>query len=149
MIFDNLKNKDSYLALPEIAAALRYLSSLNLETLPTEKKELGNCMFAFSEALTTKPAAQCCFEAHRRFIDVHCTFSGCEVISYGEVGDMAEVAPYSAEKDIAFYEGVPKGFCEIYPGDFMVCWPQDAHRPSQMKDVPGALRKVVVKIPVE
>lgn len=34
-------------------------------------------------------------------------------------------------------------------GDFMVCFPSDAHKVGMMNTVPGMVKKVVVKIRVE
>lgn len=50
---------------------------------------------------------------------------------------------------IGFYEGCESGSYLLKTGDFMVCFPSDAHKVGMMNTVPGMVKKVVVKIRVE
>ena len=57
--------------------------------------------------------------------------------------------PGDKDKDIGFYEGCESGSYLLKTGDFMVCFPSDAHKVGMMNTVPGMVKKVVVKIRVE
>ena len=50
---------------------------------------------------------------------------------------------------IAFYKGSASGRYLLNPGDFMVCYPSDAHMVAIMENKPENIEKVVVKIKVQ
>ena len=54
--------------------------------------------------------------------------------------------PYAPEKDIEFLTGSADGYYELKPGQFMVCFPSDAHKVAMMKGRPEDVRKIVFKI---
>ena len=57
--------------------------------------------------------------------------------------------PFSQEKDIGFYTGQESGRYLLKPGDFMVCYPSDAHKVAMMNEKPETVKKIVVKIKVK
>ena len=42
--------------------------------------------------------------------------------------------------------GEPIGTVNLYEGDFLVCMPQDGHRPGIMTDKPETIRKATFKV---
>ena len=89
------------------------------------------------------------YEAHRKYIDVHYIVSGIEVIATADPSALAEVTPYSEEKDIAFYSGKEDGRYYLSSGQFMVCYPSDAHKVAIALGQPAPVNKIVFKIKVE
>lgn len=149
MIFDNIKNAGHYRGLPAIYKALCQLATWQAEGFPLERVELeGEDIFANPVSLTTKPVEDCLYEAHRKFIDLHFTVSGVEGISTRQVDELAPHGEFDAGKDIGFYTGEASTTCYVKPGEFMVCWPEDAHRVAMMADAPAPVHKMVVKIRV-
>ena len=89
------------------------------------------------------------YEAHLKHIDVHYIMEGIEKIATADVKNLQEKVPFDKDKDIGFYEGCESGSYLLKTGDFMVCFPSDAHKVGMMNTVPGMVKKVVVKIRVE
>ena len=150
MIFDSIQNRENYKDFPLLYRALCFLSELPEGGLPAPGTDLiPGVLFCNPVTLTTRPEAECRYEAHRNFIDVHYIVSGVEGIATADPSALTETEGYSEEKDIAFYQGPEDGRYDLKPGQFMVCFPSDAHKVCLMKDRPGAVEKVVFKIKAE
>lgn len=149
MIFDSLKHKDNYKHFPALYQALNYLDSLPSRELPapTVVLEVGR-LFCNLVTFTSKPEEQCIYEAHRNFIDLHFIVSGIERIATSDLGSLTTEVPYAPEKDIEFLKGDADGYYELKPGQFMVCFPGDAHKVAMMKDKPAEVKKIVFKMKV-
>ncbi len=149
MIFDSLKHKDNYKHFPALYQALNYLDSLPSRELPapTVVLEEGR-LFCNLVTFTSKPEEQCIYEAHRNFIDLHFIVSGIERIATSDLGSLTTEVPYAPEKDIEFLKGDADGYYELKPGQFMVCFPGDAHKVAMMKDKPAEVKKIVFKMKV-
>ena len=52
-------------------------------------------------------------------------------------------APYYAEKDITFIEGLAETYVAVKPGMFAIFFPQDGHAPGI---TPDGVKKVIVKV---
>ena len=74
---------------------------------------------------------------------------GAERIATADVRSLQVKTPYSEEKDIGFFTGSASGSCLLRLGDFMVCFPSDAHKVAMMDQRPETVKKIVVKIKVE
>lgn len=147
MIFDSLKNKDNYEYFPALYRALNYLNSLPGWELPAPNVVLDeDRLFCNLVTFTTKPEEQCLYEAHRNYIDVHFIVSGVERIATADICSLTTSNPYAPEKDIEFLTGSADGYYELKPGQFMVCFPSDAHKVAMMKGRPEDVRKIVFKI---
>ena len=86
-------------------------------------------------------------EAHRRYIDIQLTLAGQEEIGWSPLADCGKPdAPYSAERDIAFYAARPQTWLAVPPGTFAIFYPDDAHAPLAGT---GELFKAVAKVAVE
>lgn len=146
MIFDNLQNRNNYKSIPYIYRALQELKKLE-GTFPesTIVYEEGS-LFANPVTLTSKPESDCIFEAHKNFLDLHYIVEGVEGIATADVTTLEEKIPYEESKDIGFYQGDADGIYYLKPGQFMICWPSDAHKVAVMQDSPAPIRKIVVKI---
>lgn len=150
MIFDSLKNKDNYKYFPALYQALNYLDSLPSWELPAPTVVLDeDRLFCNLVAFTSKPEDECLYEAHRNYIDLHFIVSGIERIATSDICSLTYEVPYAPEKDIAFLKGDADGCYELKPGQFMVCFPSDAHKVAMMKERPADVRKIVFKIKME
>ncbi len=150
MIFDSIKNKDNYKYFPALYQALNYLDSLPDRVLPAPHVDLDkDRLFCNFVAFTSKPEDQCLYEAHRDYIDLHFIVSGVERIATADVCSLTPEVPYTQEKDIEFLKGDADGYYELNPGQFMVCFPSDAHKVAMMKDRPAEVKKIVFKIKME
>ncbi|WP_454878736.1 YhcH/YjgK/YiaL family protein [Serratia inhibens] len=89
-------------------------------------------------------------EVHRKNVDVQFLVSGTELIGVAaDRGDNPIHQELLAQRDIIFYQEVAnESWLTMRPGNFAVFFPQDVHRPACINQRPGAIRKVVVKIPL-
>lgn len=149
MLFDRLAHAARYSDIPGVAEALEFLQGLPPGALPENPSGLGGGRLQVSPVrLTTRPGAECRYEAHRRFVDVHYTVRGTEKISVRPVEGLSALEPFREQEDIGFYAGGPGVDCLVGPGQFLVCWPGEAHRVGMMDTAPGPVEKVVIKIPL-
>ena len=109
MIIDKLENIEKYASLnPLFTQAIEFLKSQDLNSLEIGKTELKGKDLLVNVA-QTKPKAKedAKLETHRDFIDIQIPLSGTEVMGYTAAKDCIPAdAPYNAEKDITFFEGL-------------------------------------------
>jgi YhcH/YjgK/YiaL family protein len=160
MIIDQLKNIDSELyaglfAAPNhgsglaqrITAALRFLQTTDLASLPPGKVEIqGNQLYAMIQEYNTKPRAKGFWEAHRQYIDVQYVVQGVERMGYANLAHM-RAGEYQADKDFLSLEG-EGNFLVMPAGMFIILTPEDPHMPGIAVDEPQSVKKVVVKVAV-
>jgi YhcH/YjgK/YiaL family protein len=149
MIIDRLDNGLFYFKLNDrLHRALLYLQQTDLSALPAGKHEIeGQRVFALVEEFKTKPLDQGVWEAHRKYLDIHCVIAGREKIGYAPLKALRPSAAYDAEKDIEFFEG-SGDFLIASPGTFIMMLPQDAHKPGLSVQEPEWIKKLVMKIEV-
>ncbi len=145
-----IKDKVKYSALytninPGFKAAFAFLD----EALATPKEigryELGNGVFALVQSYDTKPVDLCKIEAHKKYIDIQCVLKGKELFGVADLGTQTIYEDKFEEKDVAFYHG-DVDLLTLTDGDFVIVFPEDAHRPQQGDG--SHVEKVVVKVPV-
>lgn len=147
MLFDSIQNKENYTDHPLIRQALDYLSSLRPGELPAPNTVLiPGVLFCNPVTLISRPETECIFEAHRKYLDLHYIIEGTEGIATSDIGALHTVTPYDEQKDITFLEGKEDGRYYLKPGQFMVCWPNDAHKVAIMDGQPVRIQKIVFKI---
>ena len=172
MIYDTMDRLNRYDGMGErFRKAFDFMRRADLDTLPVGRYPIdGSDVYAMVQAADLKESAQVSWEAHRRYVDIQFPLDGIERIDVrftnsDEVGphysaekDIAvrftnsdEVGPhYSAEKDIAFLEEKPGTRIVVRPGEWLMLFPEDAHRPCVVADEEKtSIRKVVVKVRVE
>lgn len=144
MVVDRIENLDKYASLnPLFAKAIEYLKSTDLKAQELGKVKLQGDDLVVNFAQTqpkTKEEAK--LETHDQFIDIQLPLSGVEVMGYTPRQDLPE-APYDADKDISFYQGLAESYIPVKPGMFAIFFPQDAHAPGVSSD---GVKKVIVKV---
>lgn len=147
MIFDSIHNLENYSQYSALYFVLRYLKNLKPGELPKPGTVIEEASaFLNPAAFTTKPEAECVFEAHKRYIDLHYIVTGMEKIATADVETLREKTPFDCSKDIGFYVGEKAGQYILHEGDFMVCYPSDAHMVAMMVQKPSEVKKIVVKV---
>lgn len=150
MIFDNIKNRSSYSNNPQLARVLELMAGCSADNRPSERAVLdGDKLFVNPVELTTRPEADCFFEGHRRYADVHYILSGCEVIGVNDVALLEQDGEFSTDTDFGKWHGEVKARVILRPGDFLVCYPQDAHKVAIMDGKPEPVTKLVGKIEIK
>ena len=146
MIIDNIKNAAKYSGLGAgFEAALKFLA--NYSDTATEKADLPVCdgVMVKCRPYMTKDAADCTFEAHEKYADIHFVVSGCECIGYAPI-DTLTVTDKNEEKDMIYLDGEGTNI-PLRAGDFMITLPQDAHMPCvKLGDESVFCAKLVAKV---
>lgn len=146
MVVDTLDNLEKYASLnPLFAQAVEFLKTHNLQAMEVGKTELKGKDLVVNVAQTkpkTKEEAK--LETHKEFIDIQIPLSGTEIIGYTAAKDCVPAdAPYSAEKDITFFDGLAETYITVRPGMFAIFFPQDGHAPGITLD---GVKKIIVKV---
>lgn len=149
MIFDLLENHARYDAIsPGLAAAFDYLLQTELGSLPLGRMDVqGDLLYALVQEYETRLPEQGKWEAHRRYIDVQYIYSGHERMGFAQI-DAMQVGEYLPEKDFLPMTG-EGSTVDMFPGTFVVFFPEDGHKPCLAVSRPEMVRKVVLKVAVE
>ena len=84
------------------------------------------------------------FEAHQRFLDIHLMLEGCERVEIAPPG-MLEPLHSQPENDFYAYSGQGQQKLLLTPGQFLVVFPEDAHKIKMYVDTPETVTKAVFK----
>lgn len=127
--------------------AVEFARNLPPDT-PDGKIEIdGEAMYAAVSTYTTKSPEEASFEAHRKYIDVQILLAGQERIDVTQRTDLPAEKPYDETTDAMFYTSPPTATSVLLdPGQFIVLFPHDAHRPGLSGNTPSDVRKLVIKI---
>lgn len=149
MILDRIQYRSFYCENAALNSVLEAMAAVGRDDFPSETILLdGEQAYINPVCFTTKPEAECLFEAHRRYADVHYIVEGCEKIVVSDLSGVAAKHAYNEEKDIGFYTGDQGTACVLHAGDFLVCFPQDAHKVAIAAGAPAPVKKLVGKIRV-
>lgn len=138
---------------------LAFCAGLDTASLSEGRYDLfpGEDIIVLINERVTQPAGQRPAEVHRHYAELHYVVSGGECIGYYPEDGRNEVsADLLEEKDTLLYRDrpdAPEILLPLGPGDYAVFWPQDVHRPfctrPQIGGAPEAIKKIVIKFPVE
>ena len=145
MILDSLSNIGKYVVLnPLFQDVVDYIHNNDLASKP-EGKELinGEDVFANINVIKGKTKEQAKLETHNQMIDIQIPVSDAETMGYTPRVDLKE-QPYNAEKDITFYDGLAQQYVTVYPGMFVIFFPEDGHAPAIAET--ESLKKVIFKV---
>ena len=97
----------------------------------------------------TLPVEECRFEGHQQTIDVQYTISGGELIHWAPKWELQEDGDYQASNDFQYFRDPPDHVftqTKMSPGNFVVFFPNDGHRPKIHDGEHSRIHKAVVKI---
>ncbi|MDR0988876.1 MAG: YhcH/YjgK/YiaL family protein [Prevotellaceae bacterium] len=146
MVVDTLENLEKYTALhPLFAQVAAFVKANDLHALETGKIALqGSDLVVNVQNPNGKKKEEARLETHRDFIDIQLPLSATEIMGYTPAAKCLPAdAPYNAEKDITFFEGLADSYVAIEPGMFAIFFPQDGHAPCIAQ---GPIKKIVVKV---
>ena len=130
--------------------AFQFLKTADLKELPLGKKELdGQRLFVSIDEYTTKDKSETRYESHKKYIDIQYIIDGEELIGLTTPDKVEVTEPYNDEKDITFYAFEGGDDIKVTPGNFVVFFPDDVHRPVMKATANSKVRKIVVKILME
>lgn len=85
------------------------------------------------------------WEAHRQYLDLHFMLRGPEQIDVNFIDNMAQ-KEFVEKDDFLPLEGDPNSHVVLNAGDFLLCYPADAHRTAVQVGSPAVIKKAIFKI---
>lgn len=146
MIHARLKDAPDYRGIhPLLDRALECLTPEYLAGVGTVRRDLeGDALYVTRFDYETVPEEQAFFEAHRRYLDIHVMIRGSEQVDIARPDKLEE---FTHEGDFWGYHGKAEQSIMLSPGDFLVVFPDDAHRLKiHPAGKPETVSKVVFKI---
>ena len=150
MIIDSIKSFERYKEFQTgFDKVYDFLRKHDLNTL-----ELGNhpivendvwCTISESDARDIADLPK--MEVHDSFVDVHILLEGDETIGWKDRAkcENHQMAEYNEAQDVALFDEMPEVFISCSTGNFVMCFPSDAHTPLLGS---GTIKKAVFKIRV-
>ena len=148
MIYGSLKNKDRYALSENILKALATIETYTPENYAEGKNVLdGETVFLNLFSYETKCKSDAVAEAHRKYVDVMYVVSGEETIYVKDIASLKTTKEYEEEGDYLLGE-LDDNFSAIklYPGMFLILFPEDAHAPGCNTDSKHRVQKIVGKV---
>ncbi len=149
MIFGNIQNLREYLCMEDgIFECFNYAKENNLSAYDRGCHEIDakRIFVNIVEYETVKPEDRF-WEAHREYLDVHLMLEGTERIDLNFIQNM-DVKEYAAKDDFLSMDGEKNGSVILKPGDFLVCYPTDAHRTAVAADKQENIKKAIFKVKI-
>lgn len=147
MIFGNIQHEKTYSNLEEdIIRCFDYAKANSLIDLEKGSYEIdGQDIFVNIVGYETYDKEDRFWEAHRKYIDVHLMLDGCERIDINFIENL-EQREYQEEVDFLPLDGKPNGYVELRKGDFLVCYPEDAHMTAIKVNEKEVAKKAIFKV---
>ena len=143
------KNSDalSYRGIhPNLDLALERITPEFLASVGEQRVELkGGDVYATRFTYETVPEEESFFEAHKKYLDIHIMADGSEGVEIAPPEELDEFDRVEAN-DFYAYRGPASYRLTLSPGDFLVVFPNDAHRIKMQTAGPQTVSKVVFKV---
>lgn len=147
MIVDHISNREQYYCLGEaVRTALDFFAGVGDAPLEKANLQISDDVLVKVRPMMTKPEADCSFEAHKAYADIHFLAYGTEQIGYSDIRNMKELS-YNAETDMVSVTGTGDKIT-LRPGYFLIALPQDAHMPCIAPGEPAQIGKMIAKYKV-
>jgi biofilm protein TabA len=148
MIVNHISNFNTYKGLNDkFDKAFEYIGKNNLEEMEPGFYEIeGEELFLNLVEYETKSINERVWESHKKYIDIKVIVEGNEFIGYELFDRMIIKEDYDEKDDIYLLEGSLQSKVMLEKGDFIICFPQDAHMAGMMVNGHEKVRKAVFKI---
>lgn len=150
MIAGSLYHLQRYAGInPGFDKAIAYLENLkDTKSLKAHDKIDGERVYYNFGPQTTRKETEAKYEAHRKYIDIHICLKGQERILIAPVEKLLCTEEYNPEQDVQWFEGAGKWDITLETGDFLICFPEDAHMPLLDNGKKTEVDKMIVKVAV-
>lgn len=131
---------------PNLDVALTHITPEFLESLGDERVDLipGEvwCTRFTYETVSDEDSF---FEAHEKFLDIHLMLQGSERVEIAPPETLEQFQSLP-EQDFYAYRGQAWQKLTLSPGDFLVVFPEDAHKIKMYLHEPATVTKAVFKV---
>lgn len=147
MIYGNLNHMDKYSFLDkEILDCFKYAIEKKLAEVEKGTYKIdGENIFVNVVEYETQNKEDRFWEAHKKYIDIHLMFDGNEKIAVNLI-DNLDIKEYQEKNDFVPLEGKESGYVTLTKGDFLICYPEDAHMTAIKVDNKEKIKKAIFKV---
>lgn len=147
MIFGNIQHLEEYPFLEHaVQNCFAYVKTHALAEYETGCYEIdGKQLFVNIVQYETTLPQNRFWEAHRQYLDVHFLLSGTEQIDLNFIHNM-EQNGYKEEDDFLLLSGEKNSSVIMQSGDFLICYPHDAHRTAIQVSEAASIKKAIFKV---
>lgn len=149
MIKDRLENAQTYYPISKLLQkGFEWLESQDLANIEPKKYVIdGDAVWANVQEYETKDDAK--YETHRKYIDIQYMIRGQEFVGVSDKSNCITCEKYDAETDLEFLDiKTGEEYQVLNEGEFLVFFPNDAHKPSINPNEKLKVKKVVVKVAI-
>ncbi|WP_440865710.1 YhcH/YjgK/YiaL family protein [Symbiopectobacterium purcellii] len=149
MITGNIHQLELVPYLPaKLRGAIEYVKANITADTPLGKHDVdGNNVFVLISNDSTEAFEQRRAEYHAKYLDIQIVLNGVEGMTFSNLPAGTPDTDWLADKDIAFLSaGEQEKTFVMQPGDFVVFFPGEVHKPLCAVGEPARVRKAVVKI---
>ena len=147
MIYDKLINMGLYKGMNKnLDTAIDFILSHDLNELPMGKTVIdGDNVYINIMDAKAQPVEERAYEIHKNYMDIQMDLVGIERI---DTGDCTRMTPgeYNETKDVAKATAEDLAGCIIGPENFIVCMPNEPHKPNIAVTDDVVLKKAVCKV---
>ena len=150
MVFGNIRDLKDYGYLEaEVLKCFEYAKNHDLLSYEKGSHEIeGDNLFVnIVEYETTTPENRF-WEAHKKYLDLHFMLKGPEQIDVNFIDNM-EQKEFVDKDDFLPLEGEANSHVVLTEGDFLLCYPKDAHRTAVQVTTPAVIKKAIFKIKIK
>ena len=150
MVFGNIRDLKDYGYLEaEVLKCFEYAKNHDLLSYEKGSHEIeGDNLFVnIVEYETTTPENRF-WEAHKKYLDLHFMLKGPEQIDVNFIDNM-EQNEFVDKDDFLPLEGEANSHVVLTEGDFLLCYPKDAHRTAVQVNTPAVIKKAIFKIKIK
>lgn len=147
MVFGNIRDLKEYGFLEkDVLKCFAYAKEHDLVSYEKGSHEIdGDDLFVNIVEYETTETENRFWEAHRYYLDLHVMLDGKERIDVNFI-DNLEQKEFVEKDDFLPMEGKANGHVVLEKGDFLLCYPKDAHRTAVKVDDSEKIKKAIFKI---
>lgn len=128
----------------------KFLKTSDLKNMPDGRTDLDDdSLFVTISEYTSKDKDQTRYESHRKYIDIQYVISGKELMGIAPLDSVKVTQPYNEAGDIAYYNYDGGDYRLATPANFLIFFPENAHRPSLKAGDNEPVKKIVAKMMVK
>ena len=149
MIYGNIKNTEEYKFLnTNLQKCFEYIKNNDLKNLEKGSYEIcGNDLFVNIVEYETTTEDKRFWEAHKNYLDLHFMLDGEEIINVNFIDNMKQIE-FVEKDDFLSLEGNKKSSILLEEGDFLICYPNDAHMTAIKVSDSKKIKKAIFKVKI-
>ncbi|MDU1454551.1 MAG: YhcH/YjgK/YiaL family protein [Paeniclostridium sordellii] len=147
MIFGNIAHEKRYSNIDkDLLTCFEYAKNNSLVDLEKGSYAIdGEDIFVNIVEYETVEKEERFWEAHKKYIDIHYMLEGSERIDIGFIENLIQ-KEYKEKDDFLPLEGEANGYVTLEKGDFLICYPEDAHMTAIKVNEKSKVKKAIFKV---